>query len=361
MQLASTLRYLSPLLSLALLIAPFAQPAVVRAGSLSSLTTHLSLSTANASGVQYTFNFSTGTSESLKRITFRFSTVTGGTTKPAGLSLNGATLGATTGIGTGWSIVTTSAASGILYIERTSAIPVDASTSVTVQFQGITNSAIDDCEPANDVLRDTCAVRVWTYSDDGSTEVDSGDTTYTVDEDPYFLFQIEDVPTSTAQNGITANISTANDSIAFGRLSSGDVRYGMHKLTISTNAPHGYTIYAKLLGNLSGSYYVSEIDPFGGTNATWNTPQLWSSPTGTTPGTHTGWLGANTNDTRVSGWGSGASRFAPIGVIDRPVATSTGPDRNGSTVYVSYALEVNGVQPSDVYQAVLVFDARPIF
>lgn len=347
-----------------LTVLPHFQVPQAYAGGLLAFSTTLSNTTAGQKPVTFTLSFIPETAGYIQHIKIRFSTAQGGTTIPAALDLGDATLTDLSGLGTeaDWILDASSAASGLLTLEAESAHFADGESGVTIQLGSIGNSDIDDCQPSNDILQDTCHVRVRTYSDPGITLVDTGDTTYTVVEDATLTFQVEDVASGQTHNGVTSNIATSSTSIAFGRLGLGTVRYGTHKLTITTNAPHGYTVFAKLLTNIRGVSYVNnDFDPFGATNATWDTPQPWSTPTGTSPSVNSGWFGANTSDTDILGWSSASGKFGPLGVTPREVAYSSGPDRAGSVIYVSYAIQANILQAAGDYAATLVYDVRPIF
>lgn len=332
------------------------------AASLTGLSDNLSSTIAGETGVTHTITFTTATTDALKRVTFRFSTTQGGSTRPAGLDLSSTSIGSLTGLDNAWTLDNHLASSGIVYLTRSSTEAISSSTTITLALDGVVNSAIDDCQSSNDILQDTCHIHITTFSDDGSTSVDEGDTTYTVTEDPNLAFEVEDVPSGQTHNGVTSNVSSTSTSIAFGHLTSGVVRYATHKLTITTNAPHGYVVYVRVVTNATGIGYGSnEIDPFGATNATWTTPQIWSSPNGSSPNVDTGWLGANTSDTRSSGWSSGSGKFGPLSQNPHIVAISSGPERSGATIYVSYGIEVNPLQIADQYGATLVYDVQPIF
>jgi hypothetical protein len=354
---------LARILAAALVLMPLLQSEVAFAASLTALSDTISSSTAEDTGVDHDLAFTTATTDLVKRVGIQFSTTQGGATKPAALDLSSVTLGTVTGLGAGWSLVTSAAGDGLLYINRASAQSVAGSTAATIPLSGITNSAIDDCQSSNDILQDTCHVRITTYSDDGTTAIDMGDTSYTVQEDPHLSFEVEDVSSGASHNGVTSNITTSSTSIAFGRMGpSTSARYGTQKITITTNAPHGYKVYARLTDDLKGVSYVNNtFDPFGATSATWATPQNWSTPNGLSPNSNSGWLGANTSDTRVAGWSSGSGKFGPFGTTEREIAKSDGPDRGGSVIYISYAVQVNILQASDNYAATILYDIRPIF
>jgi len=110
-----------------------------------------------------------------------------------------------------------------------------------------------------------------------------------------------------------------------------------------------------MLDFLQGLYPANNIDPF---TASWDTPQTWSHPDGDSPNTNTGWIGANTTDTRVSGWSDAAGKFGALSSSDNLVMYSTGVD-SGTDTYVTYALEVNIFQPADEYQGTLTYQFLP--
>ncbi len=330
---------------------------VARAGSLTALTTYPSTPKAGATSVSYSINFTTATTDNIKQVSLQFATQSGGTTKPANMSLSGSVLDSTSNLGAGWSLDTSGSSSGLVFIRRASAGSISASTSATINLDGITNPLLRDCDVASVQLYENCYVGVTTYSDDGSTAVDSGNIAFEITEDPSLTMLVEGVASGQTHNGITTSTTSSNTSLPFGSIGGGQVKYVAHKLTITTNAPAGYTVSAKLESSIVGNYNSGVVHPFGAINATWTTPQSWSTPDGTTPNNNTGWFGANTTDTRVTGWsGSTSGKFGPISTVARTVARSTTPDRAGTVVYVSYALGVNNLQPADVYTGTIVYD-----
>lgn len=354
----STQRFLAAVLCTVLLACTLQVQSVFAAG-LTSLSDTMSNSYALQTGVNHTISFTTATTSTLERIAIQFTTTSGSVSKPAHLDLNNISLASITGAGTGWTSNISAYATGGLYLAN-SGTTVNSGSVVTFELDGLTNSAIDDCQPStNDTLTDTCSIDITTYSDNGITVVDSGTATYTVIEDPVLTFNVEAVSSGTTHNGITTTQTSTSTTIPFGRIqANSSPEFIAHKLTITTNAPRGYTVNAYLADNLKGSYNSAEISPFGAVNATWSTPQLWSSPTGTTANSDTGWIGANTTDGRVSGWSSASQKFGPISVVAHAVATSTGPDRSGTVVYVTYGLEVNAAQPSDTYTGNIIYDVQ---
>ncbi len=312
-----------------------------------------------ATGVTYTITFTTGSTDTLKQMDFQFATTNSNTTKPASLNLTSSTLGTSTGFNGSWTIDTTDASTGLLHLVNTTGESIAASTTISAVFSGITNPEIADCDSATTTLSDTCWIRIKTFNDAGITTVDSGNVPFTITEDPSMSFQVENVVTGETHNGITSTLDSTSDSIAFGHLQIGTVEYAIQKLTIQTNAPHGYVVNAYLPTGITGANSSSDvISPFGAVNATWSTPQSWASPFGTTPNSNTGWIGANTSDGRVSGWYGQSNKFGPLSTTPHTVAYSSGADRTGTVVYVAYAIEVNGYQPSDYYTGEISYDVQ---
>lgn len=175
--------------------------------------------------------------------------------------------------------------------------------------------------------------------------------------DPALTFSISGVGANTVNNGITTSVSTQYHTLDFGHLSPLTPKYAAHALYVSANAVSGYTVSLKLLSYLQGMYPANNIDPF---TSTWANPTAWAQPSGTTPNDNTGWFGANTTDTRVVGWSDGTQKFGPVTNSSQTVMQSTQPD-SGTTTYVTYALEVNLLQPADQYSGSLVYNLIPTY
>ncbi|MBU6389807.1 hypothetical protein KGQ71_04830, partial [Patescibacteria group bacterium] len=89
--------------------------------------------------------------------------------------------------------------------------------------------------------------------------------------------------------------------------------------------------------------------------------QPWSVPTGSSSNSNSGWFGANTSDSRVSGWSGASAKFGPISPVEHPVDYSSSSDRSGTVVVVTYGLEVNALQPSDIYSGILVYNVEATY
>lgn len=349
------------LLTCLTLLGQYFAPIIVKAAGLTNISDTLSDNHVSPTTSNHTLAFTTATTADLKQIDFQFSTTSGGTTKPANLDLSSTTLGALTNLGTDWNLDTNSASSGLLKLTRDATTNIPASTAASVILQNITNSSLGDCQVASGTLTDTCHLKITTYSDNGVTAIDNGSTTYTVMEDPSMNFEVKSVAADTTHNGITTSLDSTANGLPFGNLKPNEVKYIAHELSISSNSPHGYKVYAYLEENIKGQNISSTISPFGATNATWDNPVAWEDPTGTEPNSNTGWFAANTTDSRVTGWENASQKFGPISPVPHLVATSDGPDESGSTIYVTYAFGVNSLQPSDTYSGKIIYDVQTTF
>jgi len=180
--------------------------------------------------------------------------------------------------------------------------------------------------------------------------------------DPSMSFSVAGVASSQTNNGITTTVTSTVSSLPFGNIGLASPEYAAHELTMVTNeASTGYTVTAHIASEIQGYYPANNIDPFTGNSATWEIPQLWTSPTGTVANVDTGWFGANTTDTNITGWGAGSSgKFGPMDETPVLVMQGSLPEAN-DTEYVSYGIEVNVYQPADIYSTTLIYNALPVY
>jgi hypothetical protein len=303
----------------------------------------------------------------MRQINFKFSeTAAPGGLTPDSMDSTSATKGTLTGLTTGnWSLVAGS--NGTPQLRHTGiGEGVSTNTLMNLTLQGITNHDIGaaDCDLDAEPSSDTCFIRLSIYSDYGTTLVDEGVATYTVVSsvtvsarvDPSFTFGISAVAADQVRNQITTSVASTYSSLPFSNLQANTPKYAAHKLNVTTNTQGGYTIYAKLTTAMTGSYSQNNIDPFIGP---WGTPTTWTQPTGTTPNTNTGWLGANTTDGDISGWSGAVQKFGGISTSNNAVMSGTASDDGTSAVYVTYGIEANVFQPADTYTGYLIYTALP--
>jgi hypothetical protein len=198
----------------------------------------------------------------------------------------------------------------------------------------------------------------FSYLSDSGSAVTAGEEE---DISPMLTFTIAGTAARSVINGITTSEASTYSTLPFGNMTAGIPKYTAHQLSVTTNSSWGYTVTMQLGSYLQGNYLSNNIDPFTGSGATWASPQAWSSPEGVVANINTGWIGANTSDTRVSGWTNSAGKFGPVSTLSYPVMYSTGPDISGTTVYVTYAIEVNIFQPADLYAGTIIYNIIPTY
>lgn len=321
----------------------------------------ISDSRASATSVTYDLAFTVADTTGIKQLTAQIcTTASGSCTTPTGITTTGATRASDNITGTGRTDTFTS--NGTLTTVITT--PATQSPSaVTVSYTGITNPS---------TTNSSFFVRVTTYSDTGSTVIDSGTVAFatlntdsiavSATVDPTFTFTVAGVTSGGTVNGATTNVTTAANTIPFGTMSSGSPKIGAHDLTVITNAANGYTITVKGLTNPVLQSGSNNIDEFSGTNAS---PTNWSAPAGTSPSVNTGYFGYTTNDATL-GTGT-AARFTTSG--PNWAGTTTSPlevaySATGvttETTRVGWQAEVNGLQPAGSYNGTVILVATPTY
>ncbi len=323
--------------------------------------TDLSVSLGNGLPITddvHTLSFSLATTWALKKINVRYHKKDGDMNKPSHLSLNNSIAGAITGLGGTWSVDFTGAASGLVVLQNSEEVPTEltADTSISFFMNNVTNPELGDCSMTT--MKDTCMVTIETVDSIENT-IDVGSDTYDISEDPSLSFIVYGVESGTTTNGIVTSISTEFDRINFGNLAIIEPKFGAQKMRVESNSPNGYEVKMKLDGYIEALNPTYKIDPFGPYDVTWNDPGVWQSPFGSCDEvscSDTGWIGANTSDTRIGGsWANASGKFGPVSSTSHLVMSSAGRDI-GTDVYVTYGLEVNENQPPDNYAGTLIYD-----
>jgi hypothetical protein len=234
--------------------------------------------------------------------------------------------------------------SGAGAMDTTASVDIGRESGATRNFDGI----IDEVRLYAGLLTtDWIQTEYNNYSDPGSFY-----SLGTQEDDARLQFTVSAVAANQVHNDITTSEASTFASLPFSNLTFATPKYVAHSLNVSTNSTQGYYVTTQMTNYLQGIYPGNIIDPF---IATWNNPTTWTQPTGLTPNVNTGWIGANTTDTRVTGWGSATQKFGPLDNTARIVMYSSTPDL-GTTIYVTYALEVNIFQPADSYSGTIVYN-----
>jgi len=190
-----------------------------------------------------------------------------------------------------------------------------------------------------------------------NTSVSGANLLTYVYQDPELKFVINEVPSGTQTNGVTTNRSSYFNRLDFDHLEPLRPAYMAHQLQVTTNANSGYTVTVKMTDYMQGGYPGNNFDEFP---TTWENPIAWYHPDGTAKNVNSGWIGANTSDTRVTGWSDASGKFGPLGTVSNVVMYSPTADP-GTSVYVTYAVEVNKYQPTDLYAGGLIYNILPTY
>jgi len=362
---------LGTLFTAALLFIP---KTVFAAGLLENVSINMS-SAAPSTSSTHTYTLTVGSdSTTMRTVVLSYcQEASDACTAPTGLSLAGATLGTMGGDSDGnWNL---SVADNVATLTHTD---VDTSTdawsdgdTIIFDIQSITNPSVAGCNGSGGTSG-TCYVQITTKNLTGTT-IDDGvgsisviaSVTVTARVDPTFTFVVAGVGASTVNNGITTSVSSAYNTLPFGNLTVGTPKYAAHKLNVTTNNNGGYYVKMKMTTQMTGKYSGNNIDPFAYNSVSWTAPAAWTNPGATTPNTNTAWIGANTTDTDLSGWSlNPAGKFGPVPTgVDNyvTVMTDANQDDGTSAIYVTYAIEANVYQPTDLYTGTVLYNALPTY
>ncbi|NMC35696.1 hypothetical protein GYA49_01485 [Candidatus Beckwithbacteria bacterium] len=344
------------------------------AGLLEDITINMS-SAAPSTSSTHTYSLTVGSdSTTMRTVTLSYcKEASGACTAPTGLSLASATLGTMGGASDGnWNLSTADNVATLTHTDVASSTDAWSDGDVIIfDIQSITNPTVAGCSGSGGTSG-TCYIQIATKNLTGTT-IDDGvgsisvitEVTVTARVDPTFTFVVAGVNSSTVNNGITTSVSSAYNTLPFGNLTAGTPKYAAHKLNVTTNNNGGYFIKMKMTTQMTGKYSGNNIDPFAYNSVSWSSPAAWTNPGATTPNTNTAWIGANTTDTDISGWSlSPSGKFGPVptGSDNYVVVMQDANQDDGSTaIYVTYAIQANTYQPTDLYTGTLMYNALPTY
>jgi len=368
-----TFKLTTSLLLVILLALPPLVNLVINDASAAALTNYnvkINNSQASATGVSYTFNWTTSATTNIKQIDIQVCTTASGTcVAPSGFSSGTPTLASDNIAGTGR---TTSAPTANAFRVVVTTPAAQAVQSMNLTFTGVTNPS---------TINTTYYVRSTTYSDTGSTVIDGPttaafavlDTTsvaVSATVDPNFTFSVAGVSVAGNFNGGSGNINVSSTAttIPFGTIATGSARIAAQDLTVTTNASNGYAITASHAANVQGtgapliSGTTNNIDPFTGSNAS---PATWSTPNGTTANVNTGFFGYSTEDaTLCSGtanrFTNGGAKWAGSTTVGQELVCSAS-GVTSETTRVGWEIEANNIQPSGSYTGTVIYVATPTY
>ncbi len=336
------------------------------AGTFTNAKMSITNSQAGATNVTYTGSFTASASTAIQRITIQFcTTASGACTKPTGMTTTGAA-GRVTNIN-GTSPSDTFGVDGTL---RTDFTPVSQSPlAISYAVNGITNPTAPNT---------TSYARITTYSDAGSTVIDSVTVAFAVLDtnsiavsatvDPLFTFTVTPVTTGSVNGDAVNVLGTTSTAISFGSLNTTTASVSAHDLTVVTNAANGYQITASSAATaqsgfpplVSGS--TNNIDNFTGSNAS---PTSWSAPGGSSANANTGFFGYTTNDSTLctgtpDRFTNGGPNYAGFSTTGQEVACNSAAVTT-ETTRVGWKVAINALQPSGTYTGTVILVATPTY
>lgn len=333
------------------------------AGTFTNAKVTISDSRASATSVAYDFAFTTTATTAIKQVDISFCTTASGTCNaPTGFSSGAPTLDTDNLAGTG----RTTTAPGANSLRIVVGTPASQSTqAVTLDFSGLTNPSTADT---------SFFARIATYSDTGTTLIDSGTVAFAVltttsiavsaSVDPTFTFTVAGVSSGGSVNGATTTITTTANTVPFSTLADGTSAIGAHDVAVTTNAANGYTVTVNALADPPLTSGSNNIDKFTGTNAA---PTTWSAPAGSSANVNTGYFGYTTNDSTL-GTGtadrftsSGGNKWAGPTTSPLEVAYSATGVATAQTTRVGWEAEVNELQPQGSYTGTVILVATPTY
>lgn len=320
-----------------------------------------------AAATSHLFTFTHTSAATVKKITFEYCNDPSGTCGTNTTVITGVTVGSEN-LPDAWT-VSNNSQTITLTSDVAAGSVLTADYATTISFNGISNGAMSDaCDGNGANGTDTCFVRIDSWNSAGTVIVDSTVVTYTLVDavtveakvDPTFTFVVSAVNLNTVHNEITTSVTSTSNSLPFGSLQAGTPKYAAHALAVTTNTQGGYTVTSGLATQLTGIYTDNNIDPFV---APWTSPTTWTEPTGGTPNDNTGWFGANTTDVDVPNWNGPKPQFFGGIANGSSVTVMRKASSDNGTVpdYVTYAIEANVFQPSDLYRGILTYNALPTY
>ena len=191
-----------------------------------------------------------------------------------------------------------------------------------------------------------------------------------------FDFTITGLATSTAINGTSTTGSTTPTEIPFGTLAAGDIKTLAQRLTVGTNARHGFVVTVEQDGDLA-SANGAVIDSFA--NGSYlDSPAVWSAPSNSLLDETTwGHWGLTTQDGDLNSAGTDftvANTWIAASTTPRAIMAHDGPSIAGDTFTadatgddvgqtdVGYQIEITALQEAaDDYTTTLTYIATPTF
>jgi hypothetical protein len=330
----------------------------MHAEALGQLTTRkvaISNSEPSATGVTYTFSFTTVSATTVKSVAIDLcSTLTGctppSTNTPTGESTTSATLGSASIPGSGGSWTGTFTTNNLIEISNSSNASGSAGAA-TITINGITNSS---------TANGTIYAEITTYSDAAwTTALDTGNVaTSTMNSATGIQVSgtvAETLTFCTGTSGITSSSCSGatGSTVSLGTLSSSTTGSGTSQFGATTNAGSGYTVTVNGTTLTSGSNTIAALATQ--TASTQGTGQFGMNlMANTTPSVGTAVSGAGSAAPSANYGTANQYRF----VTGDTIASASAPD-NFRLFTVSYIANISGTTPPGTYSTNLTYICTP--
>ena len=168
-------------------------------------------------------------------------------------------------------------------------------------------------------------------------------------------FTVAGLGSGVSTEGITTDVTTTSTSIPLGTLTAGTSVEAAQRLTVTTNAPQGYQVYAYTNHGLTGKS-STEIPVVSGTNAV---PVAWAVTSGATGafGYHAGQDVLAGSSTRFTA----NDTYAQFDTTAREIDYSSVPVTSGSSSDLVVRVQITSLQQASIYSATLSYIVVPTF
>lgn len=285
---------------------------------------------------------------------------------PANVTVNSVTLSSR-----GGSAGNDTIAIGLDQTNVTTAVNITASTALTIDI--VNNRITTPAKVAAAGTADIWEVSFASRNNSGASDLDNGATQVAVIDatatsatvNTTLTMTVAAIASGTSVFGVTTDAASTAVTIPFGTLAPNAAKEVGQRLTITTNAPTGYSVYVVQDGNLIAG--TNDIDQFrDGTRVDDSADVAWTQPAVVASSEATyGHMGYGSTDTDVftsNQWAGvptrAASSSAPVttGIACNNTAATT-----GDICDVVYKVEISALQEAGSYVNEITYVVAPLY
>ena len=338
-------------------------PTRVQAALLSSASVKLNNAQPSASNVTYQETFTFPGTTSIQCIDIIFAdtaahitlTTNPSTTAPSGMTTTSATKASVSGGGLtdgNWTLYNTT--NGILQYEYSTG-QASTATQITITTNAITNPSSGTFY-AQIATYSTLATHTCSGLVDNSNVmalVTTSGVSATATVDPSLTFSVANYGSAVNGSGDTSPVTTTATTIPFGHITGGNSVWGSQTLTLSTNALHGYTIYASYSAQMTDTNNDTFRDQ-ACTSSNCTTAANAIAYDGSSSQSSLGYTADNAN---VS---FGSNHWLGLTTAGAAIASNTSAI-NSDVTHVEFKIEASNVQVPGTYSTTVIYTAVPTY